>query len=288
MRRRTTPARVLALALTLSLAGPIVPADAAELKPHTVQAFNEYASAVEARIDRELGSSAGFLGLDFGKPADAEAVRKSVRAGQVHVSRLTARGADAEEITVKDGLINHWRGAIFVPGVTVDRAIAELRAPAEGRHQQEDVLESKLLWRDGDRSRVYLKLMRKKIVTVTYNTEHDVVYERRGPGRWSSRSIATRIAELENAGTPQEHEKPIGKDRGFMWRLNSYWRYEEVPGGVIIELESLTLSRDIPGFIKFIAKPIINSIARESITRTLESVKERLVKSSRADQSPPG
>ena len=49
------------------------------------------------------------------------------------------------------------------------------------------VLESKLLWRDGDRSCVYLKLVRKKIVTVTYNTEHEVVYERRGPGRWTSR-----------------------------------------------------------------------------------------------------
>lgn len=283
MRPRGVMARALALALCLAVADPVAPVHAAELKPQTVEAFNGYAAAVEARIARELTSSAGFLGLDFGKPADAQAHRRQVLAGAVHVSRLVARGEDAEEINVPGGLINHWRGVIFVPGVTVDDAIAELRAPAQGRHQQEDVLESKLLWRDGDRSRVYLKLMRKKIVTVTYNTEHDVVYERRGPGRWSSRSIATRIAELEDAGTPQEREKPIGNDRGFMWRLNSYWRYEEVPGGVVIELESLTLSRDIPAIIKFIAKPIVNSIARESITRTLESVKARLARSGRTD-----
>lgn len=76
---------------------------------------------------------------------------------------------------------------VFVPGLTAAEAVALLRAPADWRDQQEDVLESKLLWRDGDRSRVYLKLVRKKIVTVTYNTEHEVVYERRGPGRWTSR-----------------------------------------------------------------------------------------------------
>ena len=280
--RTSAVRRALALALSLSVAGPAVPVEAAELKPRTVEAFNEYRAAVEARIDRELGSNRGFLGIDFDNPAEAASIRTRVRKGEVYVARLAARGRDAEDINVPDGLINHWRGMIFVPDLTVDRAIAELRSPATGRHQQEDVLESRLLWRDGDRSRIYRKLMRKKIVTVTYNTEHDVVYEHRGAGRMSSRSIATRIAELEDAGTPQEREKPIGQDRGFMWRLNSYWRYEQVPGGVIIELESLTLSRDIPAIIKFIAKPIINSIARESISRTLESVRSRLTGAVRA------
>jgi hypothetical protein len=94
--------------------------------------------------------------------------------------------------------------------------------------------------------------------------------------------VSTKIAELENAGTPGEREKPVGHDRGFMWRLNSYWRYEEVPGGVVIELESLTLSRDIPFLIRLIAKPIINSIARESMTRTLESTGNRLRSAARA------
>jgi len=113
-------------------------------------------------------------------------------------------------------------------------------------------------------------------VTVTYNTEHEVRYRRLTPTRAASRSVSTKIAEVENAGTPSEREKPIGNDRGFMWRLNSYWRYEQVPGGVIVELESLTLSRDIPFLIRLIAGPIINNIARESMTRTLESMRERL------------
>jgi len=36
----------------------------------------------------------------------------------------------------------------------------------------------------------------------------------------------------------------VGDDRGFLWRLNAYWRYEQVAGGVIAECESITLSRD--------------------------------------------
>lgn len=264
----------------LLLAGVVPVAVAAELRPKTVESWQRYAQAVEARIDRELASSASsFLVVDFVGPGTAADERKAILAGDVPVSRMSAFGANAEEIEVPGGLINHWRGAVFVPGVTLDQVLNELRSPAGRRHKQEDVLDSRVTWLDQDRSHVYLKLVRKKIVTVTYNTEHDVVYRRLGPSKAMSRSVSTKIAELEEAGTPQEHEKPIGQDRGFMWRLNSYWRYEQVAGGVIVELESLTLSRDIPFLVKLLAKPIINSIARESITRTLVSMRDRLVAS---------
>lgn len=255
------------------------PARAAELRPKTVDAWQRYAAAVETRMDQELTSTSRFLVVDFVEPSGGLEERKAILAGNIPVSRMAALGRNAEEIDVPGGLINHWRAAVFVPGVTLDQVLEELRSPAVRRHKQEDVLESRMLWRDGDRSHVYLKLVRKKIVTVTYNTEHDVLYRRLGPTRAVSRSVSTKIAELENAGTPQEREKPIGKDRGFMWRLNSYWRYEQVPGGVIVELESLTLSRDIPLLIKLIAKPLIDSIARESMARTLQSMRDRLVAS---------
>jgi hypothetical protein len=267
----------------LRLVAPLVaglmgwhPAAAAELRPHTVEAWQRYVRAVEDRIDREMTSDSQFLGIDFEDAEAATTARKTLLSGGVVVDRLAAKGHDAEEISVPDGLINHWRGAIFVPGVTLDQALLELQSPSGQRHKQEDVLESRVLYRDGDTSRVYLKLVRKKIVTVTFNTEHDVRYQRLAPSKAVSRSVSTKIAELEEAGTPNEREKPVGHDRGFMWRLNSYWRYEQVAGGVIVELESLTLSRGIPALIKFIARPIINSIARESMTRTLESMRERL------------
>ena len=55
--------------------------------------------------------------------------------------------------------------------------------------------------------------------------------------------------------------------------MNSYWRYEQVAGGVVVELESLTLSRSIPLGLGAIVEPIIDRIARESIDRTLENLR---------------
>ena len=72
--------------------------------------------------------------------------------------------------------------------------------------------------------------------------------------------MATRIEEVG------------GADHGFLWRLNSYWRYEERRGGVLVELESLTLSRGMPSLLRPIAAPLVRRIARESMVRTLEAL----------------
>mgnify|MGYP001612817472 FL=1 len=127
--------------------------------------------------------------------------------------------------------------------------------------------------------RLYLKLQRSKIVTVIYNTEHLVRYQRHGDAQAFSSSIATKISEIERLNDTTEREKPEGHDRGFLWRMNSYWRYQQVPGGVIVECESMTLSRSIPSFLEFMVRPIINKVARESMHRTLQSMKARILRS---------
>jgi hypothetical protein len=129
--------------------------------------------------------------------------------------------------------------------------------------------------RDGDSHKVYLRLRRTKFVTVVYDTENDVDYRRLGADRALSNSISTRIVEIENAGTPDERALPEGNDHGYMWRLNSYWRYQQRPDGVLVEIESLTLSRDLPPIIGALIRPIVTSTARESMTRTLASVRAR-------------
>jgi len=84
----------------------------------------------------------------------------------------------------------------------------------------------------------------------------------------TARSVATSIREAE------------GGDRGFLWRMNSYWRYRRVDGGVLVEVESLTLSRRVPSLARPIAAPLINRIARESMIRTLETMRDRLERGS--------
>ena len=249
-------------------------AAASELKPHTVAAWADYVDATEHRIRGEQTSENGFLVLDFQE--DAARARALAQRGDVRVFQMNTRGPDDSRIDIPNGEIHHWRGSIFVPSATLDDILLELRRPLARRDLQPDVLESRVLAREGPRSRVFLKLRREKFVTVHYNTEHEVEYTRHNDRRASSRSVATRIAELDRAETPRETEKPIGNDRGFLWRLNSYWRYEETDRGVIIECESISLSRSIPSAVRWMVAPLIDRAARESMERTLTSMRTRL------------
>ena len=57
---------------------------------------------------------------------------------------------------------------------------------------------------DANHFRAFLRFRRHKVVTVILNTEHDVRYFFDTDDRAHSRSSATRIAEVENAGKPNE------------------------------------------------------------------------------------
>ncbi len=135
--------------------------------------------------------------------------------------------------------IHEWRGSTARP--RRHRQSGRRRACIDTGVKQEDVAESRVLERHGDSLRVYLKLVRHVIVTVTYDTEHDVQYVRRSPVFATSRSVATKIVETG------------GADRGFLWRLNSYWRYRQVGNDVQVDVLSLSLSRDIPWVVRPIA-----------------------------------
>ena len=242
---------------------------AATLQPDTVQAWNAYVAATEGRIGRELSSQRSFLVSDF-SPEGSD-TRARIRRGEVVIAEMRTT-AGGKTIAVPDGLISHWRGSVFLPGVSLATLLQRLQHPSERGPHQQDVVALRVLARAPDELKLFIRMTRSKVVTVTYDTEHVVDYRRHGATRASSRSVATKIAELDGAGTASEREKRPGEDRGFMWRLNSYWRYEQVDGGVIVELESLTLSRTVPLGLSPVVQPIIDRIARESIDRTLANL----------------
>jgi hypothetical protein len=72
------------------------------------------------------------------------------------------------------------------------------------------------------------------------------------------------------------HRGDWGRDRGFLWRLNSYWRYQQEADGVRIQAESLSLSRPVPAMLKPAASPVINHIGRDSMTRSLDALRRFL------------
>ena len=248
----------------------------ADLRAETIAAWEHYIALTEARIDRELGleGDARFLAQDFRD--DAAEARREVLAGDVRIDRLETRDADGDKPDVPSGAIHHWLGRVLVPDVTLDQLMHAVMGAVPPHEMQPDVLESRILEQDGDRRRVFLRLRRESVVTVSYHTQHDIVFSPRGAGRASSWSVATRIVELDDAETPDEREKPVGSDRGYLWRLNSYWRYQEVDGGVIVECESISLSRSIPAMVGWMIRPIINRTARETLTATLTSMAEVL------------
>ena len=98
-----------------------------------------------------------------------------------------------------------------------------------------------------------------------------------------SRALAERIAEVENAGKPGEKEKPRDEGAGYLWRLNTYGRYEERDGGGYIELETLALSRSVPAILAWLVNPYVRSIPREYLSRTLALTRDTLTKGKRAE-----
>ena len=255
-------------------------AAAADLRPETVKAWNNYIASREKQIASELNSSKGFLAMDFQNSREAAAERRAVLAGEVSVKRMDPAGGKGD-FQVSGGTVHHWRGVVFIPDVSYEFAVHRIRYPELETEMQEDVLESRVLERTyPDQYRLFLKLKRTQIITVVYNTEHLVRFSKHGDDKYSSSSVAVKIAEVERLDGGAEREKPVGNDRGFLWRMNSYWRYQKVPGGVLVECESITLSRSIPFLLEGLARPIINNVAGESMERTLRELRERLIKSS--------
>jgi hypothetical protein len=260
-----------AVALAVWVSGPSAEASAGGPQPKTIEAWNAYVAATEARIASELAATGPFLVSDHTDDRDAN--RKAITRGAIPIGPLSTVDRFGRTLEVPGGTIAHWRGAVLLPGVSLDSLLHLLQHPDERGPYPDDVLSLRVLDRGPDRLTLAMRMTRTKIVTATYDTEHTAAYRRLGPTRASSRSGSTKIVEVADAGTSAERVLAEGKDRGFLWRMCSYWRYEEVADGVIVELESLTLSRGIPMGMGMLLEPMINRIARESVTRTLASVR---------------
>jgi putative flippase GtrA len=240
-------------------AGCAMPAQAAP-GPETVAAWNRYVANAESRMARETLSMP--LSTDRARPDDQRGAPGS--RGEPTLARCSSLiGCEGENISVPSGTINRWRGSVFVPGISLDQLLHRLQYPGTPP-PQDDVAESRVLARRPDGLRVYIRLVRSAIVTVTYDTEHEMRFHRLGPALATARSEAARIEEVG------------GDDHGFLWRLNSYWRYRQTRDGVEVDLESLTLSRHVPAVVRPVAAPIVTRIARQSLVRTLEALRKYL------------
>jgi hypothetical protein len=253
-------------------------ASGAELKEKTRAAFARYVEATEARNGAELSHGNPFLWVEAQPAAQREALVQQLQEGEVVVERLETREG-GERIRVEDGLIHHWLGVVFIPGTTLAQTLALVQD--YDRHQDiygPDVQQSELLEHRGDVFRIYLRLYKKKVITGVLNTEHKVHYRLLDATRATSRSWTTRIAEVEDPGEPSEREKPFGHDRGLLWGLHSWWRFDEKDGGVYVQVESVSLTRAVPPGLGWLIEPFIRSLPRELLLHILRSTRAALLK----------
>ena len=246
----------------------------ADLEPRTLEAFNRYIQATEARIDKEVTRPEAFLYMEgLPEPKRSETLA-GIHKGGIYMDRLQTQDASGSAIEAPDGLIHHWIGAVFISGATLGQVLDLVQ---DYNHHQDvykpEVVRSRLIQHEGNDYQIFYRLVKKKVITVTLNTNHDVQYFPMDATHCRGRSVATRIAEVADADQPGEHEKPIGHDGGFLWRMNSYWRFEEKDQGVYVELESISLTRDIPTGLGWLIKPFVTSIPRESLLMTLGSTR---------------
>lgn len=270
MKRLLTARRLVALAAAY-MGLVAMPAESADLQPATIAAFDHYIRITEAQAAR-----ADFLWVDSLPEPQRRARRAELSSGTLLIERLTTLDGRGE-IPIPDGLVHHWVGTIFVPGATVDRAVALLQD--YNRHSEvyrPYVVQSKLLARDGDLFRVHLRFSMTKVITVVVNTEHEARFRRDGPDRAQSRIRSTRVAQVEDPNGPNERELPVGRDGGYLWRINSYWRFLERDGGTYVQCESISLTRGIPFGLAWMIRPFVSSIPRESLEFTLNTTRKAL------------
>lgn len=256
---------------------PPAPPTVADLKPHTLQAFQRYAAATEARVLAQVGPEGPFLYLDYLPQQDRDRILADLRRGELFMEHLETTDGDGREIKVKDGLVHHWLGAVFIPDVGLEKTLELIQD--YDRHSEiygPDVEAAHIISRNGDDFEVFMRFHKHKVITVVLDTVHDVQYVNLAPDRTYSISRTTSVREVKDPGTATERVLADGEGGGFLWRINSYWRFLERDGGTYVETESISLTRTIPFLVRWLVNPFVNDMPREQLADLLENTREAL------------
>jgi hypothetical protein len=116
-----------------------------------------------------------------------------------------------------------------------------------------------------------MRVRQQHVITVVMDTAYDIAFGRLDAQHGYSISRSTRISEIDAPGTRTERALSSKEEHGFLWRLNTYWSYEERDGGLYMQIESVSLTRSIPNGLGWAVAPFVKSVPRESLEFTLRS-----------------
>ena len=242
---------------------------AVDLKPQTVEAFDRYIAATEAKMQPRW-SGEHFLWFD-----DSPEIHARLLAGAIAAQPIQGNGV----VTLPGGLIQDWIGAVFVPKSTLEETLRVVQDyPQHIEMYKPDVAEIKVLSHSGSDYVIHTRIVKSKFfISDVLDVENEIHYVTLDPKRVYSRSASRRVVEIGNPGKNNEHELPVGHDRGLMWRINGYWFFAESDGGVFITCESITLTREIPFLMSKMLSPILHELPAEALKNSLEQTRKAIV-----------
>ncbi len=232
--------------------------------------FDTYIHTLEARLEQQHRTADGFLA-----PASAPQTDTHHRKGEFLIENLTPAAGPP----LPGALLFHWRCSTFVKGASAADFERLLRDYNDyPKVFSPEVLQASILSRDGDHLQTHMRVRQHHVITVVLDTNYDVTVGRLDSQHGYSLSRSTEISEIEGAGTPAEHALAPAQAHGFMWRLNTYWTWEEHDDGLYLQIESVSLTRSIPSGLGWMVRPFVESIPRESLEFTLRSAANALRK----------
>ena len=244
---------------------------AADLQPRTAEAYRAFVeqarNVFQQRVARETA-------------ADIHGRTGALRPGSVQL--LFARPASRDGIAaVPGGLIHHWVGAAFVPGVTLQRVLHVSMEYNSFSTLYMEVLASRELAHDGDRFRVLMRLKEEgagisAVVDITSTVDYLYPSERTA----IALSTSDEIRQVVDAGQSDEHLLPAGHDSGYLWRADTFSYFVETGNGVYVETETVGLSRPFPRGLAWVIRPIARRLGRKSVETSLLEFADAIRKAS--------
>ncbi len=198
-------------------------------------------------------------------------VDPKLRDGKTHIEAVDA----ARNLHPPGAMIQDWVGSMFMPGATLPQVRSVLQDYANYKnYYRPKVIESREISHrtnppQGDQYDVLLRLYEKHILTIVLNSTYRIRYESPDPNRLIVTSRSTHVGEVKDPGKSYTEEVALGDDSGFLWRLNSYWRFVAADGGVYARCEAISLSRDVPPGLGWMLKGFLESFPKESMMNTL-------------------
>jgi hypothetical protein len=239
----------------------MAPVGVAEFRADAAHAYDEYIGTIRRSFAARIRTGGSLLDLTAAESSPL------LRDGRVMVVPAQRDGI----VGVSGGLIHHWKGAAFIPHVTLQRAVSVSQDYANYKHIYKPVvLSASLLEQHGDTFRVLMRIQnRNGPVSAVLDIWSVVEYQRKGDNLVYSSAASERISEIENAGTPDERLLSENQGRGYLWRADTFSRLVEQDGGVLAELESVGLSRTFPPLLGWIIAPIARRIGKSSVEESL-------------------